>query len=258
MPPAPDTPPPVPPAPSGSLCVADEATFWPNLRWPQFKTWPDKARTLVVVPLAGLCDAGLGHPLDAEETVLTAVLRAASASRPGNLPLLVLPPLRFVLGPHPGCAFPIGPAVAHALVREVVESVVASGFRRVVLFNSSPWNEDLVDAAARDLRVSLGIQTFCVNLGALGLDFHPARSRSRRTLQTVLTALYRREPRQAPPVGAASTFVREAPVPLPAPWESLAAAGAEAPAVLEGCAALLASLLGEIHAHPELPDSTPL
>ena len=63
------------------LCIADDATFWAWRRWPEFARWPDQASTLVVVPLAGLADWGLGHPLDAEETVLLSVLQAASALR---------------------------------------------------------------------------------------------------------------------------------------------------------------------------------
>jgi hypothetical protein len=87
------------------LCIADDATFWPWHRWPEFHRWPDRESTLVVVPLAGSADWGLGHPLDAEETVLMSVLREASLQRPAHLKLLVLPPVRFVLGPDAGSAF---------------------------------------------------------------------------------------------------------------------------------------------------------
>ena len=52
------------------LCIADDATFWPWRRWPEFSRWEDPAKTTVIVPLAGMADWGLGHPLDAEETIL--------------------------------------------------------------------------------------------------------------------------------------------------------------------------------------------
>ena len=171
------------------LCIADDATFWPWLRWPEFAAWPDRGQTVVVLPVAGLADWSLGHALDAEETVLLHVLRAASQRRPAGLALLVAPPLRFVAGPGPGCAFAVEVPVAQALIDEVAASIATAGFRRIVLYNSSPWNEELCDVAARDLRVAHGLQTFCVNLSALELDFDADRHPDRRRLQTLLAGL---------------------------------------------------------------------
>ncbi len=237
------------------LCLADDATFWPRFRWPEFSRWPDPASTLVVLPLAGMADWGLGHALDAEETLLLSILLAASQRRPPSLPLLVTPPLRFVLGPDSGCAFAVDPPVAHALVAEVVASIAASGFRRVVLFNSSPWNEELIAAAARDLRIAHGLQIFRISLSGLGLDLHPTRSRDRRKVQTLLTALTGRTPDASvgelsvPPArGWGDESVR----PLGGSPQSLAAAIAESAPILAEAATHLLSLLGEIHARPPL------
>jgi creatinine amidohydrolase len=180
------------------LCIADDATFWPWHRWPEFHRWPDRERTLVILPLAGSADWGLGHPMDSEETVLLSVLREASQQRPSNLPLLVLPPVRFVLGPDAGCAFAVDPPLAHGLLAELLASVSASGFRKVVLYNSSPWNEELIAAVARDNRIALGLQIFRVSLSGLGLDLHPTRSQSRGQFQTLVTALTGREPEALP------------------------------------------------------------
>lgn len=143
---------------------------------------------MVVVPVVGLADWGLGLPLDVEEVVLCSVLKEACAHR-GDIPLLVLPPVRFVAGPDPGCAFAVSPPVACALIEETVLSVKASGFAKVVLLNSSPWNEELCDAVARDLRIGHAVQMFCIAMSGLGLDLHPARSGSRRTVQALYTAI---------------------------------------------------------------------
>ena len=237
------------------LCVADDATFWPWRRWPEFARWPDPANTVVVVPLAGTADWGLGHPLDAEETVLMHVLRAASLQRPATLPLLVVPPLRFVLGPAPGCAFTLEAPVAQSYLADVLGSIHVSGFRRVVLYNSSPWNEELIAAAARDNRIALGLQIFRISLSGLGLDLHPTRSPSRRKFQTLVTALLGREP-DAPPSGAAEPSMRpwgdETVYPLAGPAVPLAEARAEGEATLAAAAKQLVSLLGEIQARAPL------
>lgn len=204
--------------PTPQLSVADDATFWPWQRWTQFAAWPNRETTLVALPVAGLADWGLGAPLDAEETVLSAVVQGASQLRQPGESLLVLPPLRFVLGPYATCAFPVDPPTAHGFIEEVVQSVAAAGFRRIVLINASPWNEELVDTAARDLRIDHGLQMFCINLAALGLDFHPARGGERTTVRALLGAL----PSTSPELTAASRH--------------------------------LAALLTEIHGRPLLPN----
>lgn len=236
------------------LCVADDATFWPWFSSPALAAWPEREQTVVVIPVAGLADWGLGHPLDAEETVLLPVLAAASRLRSPDRRLLVLPPLRFVAGPDRGCAFAVEPPVAHALIAEVAASVGAAGFRRIVLFNASPWNEELCAAAARDLRVGRGLQMFCIHLSALGLDFHPGRSRDRRRVQTLVTALTGRGPEppggEAPPPG----WGEEPVTPLAGPALDLAAAQAEGAATLAAAAKRLAGLLGEVGARPPLRD----
>lgn len=167
------------------LCTADRGTFWPWYSWTDLARWPEPALTTVVIPVTGLADWELDLPLDAEEALALGLLKKAAAEP--ALPagrLLVLPPLRFVLGPSDRCAFPVTPELAHAALEDLVLSVKASGFTRIVFYNSSPWNEELVDAAARDLRIAHGVQMFIVNLAALGLDLAPWRSRDESTLRT--------------------------------------------------------------------------
>lgn len=207
------------------LCIAEPSSFWPWFTWAEFARMPNKERTVVVVPLAGFADWGLGHALDAEEQVLMHVLAAAAAFRPAAEHHLVLPPLRFVAGPSPTCAFAVDPPTAIAFISDVCSSIKAAGFRRIVLLNASPWNEELVDVAARDLRIEKSLQMFCVNLSALGLDFRPDRAGSREDLRVLLDAL--NSPAQ--------------------PTEP------RGEAILGRCARHLSSLLSEIAARPALP-----
>jgi creatinine amidohydrolase len=240
------------------ICIADDATFWPWRRWPNFSRWENPASTVVVVPIAGMADWGLGHAFDAEETVLMHVLRAASRARPATLPLLVVPPLRFVLGPATGCAFAVDPPVAHAFVTDILSSIAASGFRKIVLYNSSPWNEEFIAAAARDNRIALGLQIFRISLSGLGLDLHPTRSSTatRRKFQTLVTALTGHAPESppadAPPAPTPREWGDETIFPLTEPAVPLSLAPAESQATLADAAQQLASLLGEIHARAPL------
>ena len=171
------------------LCIADEATFWPWFTWPDIANWPAKDRTLVIVPVAGFADHGLDAPLDSEDTVLMSLLKRASETRPTDLSLLILPPLRYVLGPQPDCAFAVEPDVGCNLLEEVGGSVAFAGFSRMVFVNASPWNEELCKAVSRDLRIHRRLQVFGINLSALGLDFHPVRGGQRGALRSVLASL---------------------------------------------------------------------
>lgn len=245
------------PYPTPALCVADDATFWPWAAWTDFARWPDKGSTVVVIPLAGLADWGLGHALDLEETLSLAILKNAAArvGTAASFRLLTLPPLRFVVGTDPGCAFASEPAAAHRFIDEVVSSVAAAGFSRVVLYNASPWNEELIDAAARDIRIARGLQMFCVNLSGLGYDLHPTRSTTRRAAQTLATWLTGFEPEAvgAPEPGPAQAWSEAETVsPLAEAPASFAEASLVGPALLARAGARLAGLLGEIAARAPL------
>jgi hypothetical protein len=239
-PPPPSTPP---------LCVADDATFWPWLSSPRIGSWPNPDKTVVILPLAGLADWGLGHPLDAEETVLMPVLRDACRLVADDRKPLVVPPLRFVFGADPSCAFCVDQPTAHALIAEVAASVAAAGFKKIAIINSSPWNEELCSAAARDLRVSRGLHMFHIHLSAIDLDFHPLRSRSRRRLQTLLTFLHGSEPEPAPSEGPGkpAAWGDESVTPLPGPALRLDEARAEGASTLSAAAARLAKLISDVH-----------
>lgn len=176
------------------LANADKATAWAHHTWSDFASLPDKARFLAVLPVHGFADHGLGLPLDAEEVLGSELLRrAASTSTPR---LRVLPPLRFGLAPLPSTFFGIDPETAHDLVREIAACVQAAGFRKLVFFNTSPWNEEFIDAASRDTRVALGLQTFVINLGGLDLDLHPT-SADRTRAQAAASHLLGRAPEAA-------------------------------------------------------------
>jgi creatinine amidohydrolase len=239
------------------LCVADDRTFWPWLTWSDFTDREQAAATTVIVPIVGFCDWGLGHAYDAEEQVLTRLLQSALASRPADAPrMLMIPPLRFVLGPNAGCICGVTPPVAHAFIDETLATIAVAGFTRVLLCNSSPWNEELIDAAARDIRISRGLQLFCINLSALGLDFHPVRSRTRRPLQTLITYLTGRtpeEPEEAAPVSP-MLFPEDVVQPLAGPAASAEEVELEGQALFAAASTRLSSLFQEINARAPLPN----
>ncbi len=172
-----------------ALFCGNENTSWTSLSWIDFSQLPDKGRTVVIVPIVGFADWNLHLPLDVEETLLSNILREASARSRCAFPVLTIPPLRFVAGPQDVCAFTVSPPVICALVEETALSIKAGGFQKIVLLNSSPWNEELCDAVARDLRIDHGLQMFCINMSALDIDLHPRRGPMRKTIQGLFETL---------------------------------------------------------------------
>jgi creatinine amidohydrolase len=167
------------------LANVDRDTFWAHHAWNDFAALAGKDRALAILPVFGFADHGLGLPLDAEEIVGSAVLRRAAELIKTAIPCRVLPPVRFGLAPYPATFFGVDAETAQAQLQEIARSVKAAGFHKLVFFVTSPWNKELVDSTSRDVRVELGLQTFIVNLGGLGIDFHPAAATRARAQAAV-------------------------------------------------------------------------
>lgn len=166
------------------LANCEGTTAWANHTWEEFASLKDKHLHLVVLPLHGIADHGMGLPLDVEELIGGELLRRAVTLSISALRVRVLPPLRFVLAPIRASFFGVDPETAHDLILEIASGVHAAGFRKLVFWNTSPWNAEFMDVVARDVRVAFGLNTYYVNLSGLGLDFHPAAS-GRTALQAM-------------------------------------------------------------------------
>jgi creatinine amidohydrolase len=235
------------------LCNAFDDTFWPGLRWPEFVDMPDKDSVVVVLPVVGFSDWGIGLPLDIEEVVAMEVLARASERAGVDCRHLVLPPLRFALAPVGHSFFGVSPDEAHRSLQEIVQSIQASGFRKVVLYNSSPWNEDLIDAAGRDLRIALGMQMFGINLSGLNLDLLPGRSCSRKAFQLLGAYLLNKEPGVISDPHAAAPNFNEAPIENREPCDDAVERLPEV--ILDEAASKMASLLVEVAGRASLPNN---
>ncbi len=227
---------------------------WHARRWPTFAARAAPEAALVLLPVYSMTDWGLGLPLDAEEVLGSALLDAALSSASPPVDALVLPPFRYTPRLSAATAFTLDLEDAHRQLRELLVSAARPGFRRFVLYNTSPFLEEWIDVAARDLRVEDDLQLFCLNLSGLGLDFHPQRGGDRRVLQAICEG----------PLGLRvdPASVHAGP-PDPIPDAAVKTSGdlrAEAHSAGEWQARLTARLLGllrEIDAHPPLNPHQP-
>jgi creatinine amidohydrolase len=227
------------------LANADFDTAWAHASWLDFEEATAKERQVVILPVHGFCDHGLGLALDSEEVVGSEILHHAVLQLKAVVAVRVLPPLRFGLAPYAASLFGIDPETAHDLVQEIAAGVKAAGSRKLVFFVTSPWQAEFMDAASRDVRVDLGLQTFVINLSGLGLSFHPT-SDSRGTLQAVAAHLLGKAPGPLSPGQAVEPDFRPGRWDRPPPVDP--APAVDPTAVLTGAGAHLARLLTEIEA----------
>ena len=231
---------------------------WADLGTTDFALLSGRNRHLIVVPVVGMADWGLGRPLDLEENLTAAVLNRALDQVSDQIDLLVLPPQRFVAAPYDHAFFGLDAESTETALNELARSIHASGFRRLLFLNASPWNEEIIDTTARDLRVATGMEIFCINLAGIGLDLHPGRSRNRVEIQQAASFVYgdrSDEPRL--PARTELTWFRPGRFDQPAPLSSTpdhAVAMDLGRRVITQSGDHLGSLLREIHDRPALPD----
>lgn len=162
-----------------NLAINHDPTTWVFHSWRQFALMDDRATRVVIIPVTAFSDWGPGVSLDFEETLTLALLRESLGSIDHPERFLVIPPMRFNLSGREDMFFTLDPETAHAAMEDVVGSIAAHGFRKVLFLNSNPANEDFVDCAGRDLRIALGIQPFCINLNGIGLEWQTGEGRDR-------------------------------------------------------------------------------
>jgi len=237
------------------LADVDKDSFWAHHAWPEFGASVFDEHALAILPIYGMADHGLGVCFDAEEVLGSEVLKRAVVRVKFSVNLRVLPPVRFGLTPYSSGVFGIDPETAHDLIREICQGVKAAGFQKLAFFNTSPWSQELLDAASRDVRVDLGIQTFVTNLSGVGLSFHPASEERART-QSAVAKILGETPRPAPRAVAPVVDVEFRPgnfrtvnsLPPGPPLDGLG--------FVEASATKLAGLFLEIAARPSLAGGT--
>ena len=236
-----------PPMSSLWIANADPATAWAHQTWSGLSARPDKDRTLVVLPVHGFADHGFGLPLNTEETVGSSVLRGAITSANTQAHVLVLPPLRLAAAPYAHTHFGVDTETALDALNEIIAGVKASGFTRILFFNTSPWNGEIVATVALDARVTCNLRTYVISTAGLGLGFHPADANRPRTQAVASHLLHRTPAPTSAPADVRDTDFRPGYFNQPAaPAPDAALNGAQ---LFTEATSRLADLLVEIVAH---------
>jgi creatinine amidohydrolase len=150
------------------------------LTWKQVDALP-RASTLLVLPTAAIEQHGHHLPLATDTLINNLLLGKALALIPAELPIYALPPVCYgKSNEHAG--FPgtlsVSAQTFLAVVRDLGSSIAASGFKKLVLYNTHGGNTSLVDVLARDLRAEFGLRTFSL-FGSPGAAFEGVSAQER-------------------------------------------------------------------------------
>lgn len=242
--------------PFPTISQVPSSVNWAHQSYPQFPPAnTTDVSTLCVLPVYNFADHGEGLPMDTEEVVGAAVLNRACQTAGGLPPLRILPPLRFGLSPYGPKLGALLPECALGQLREICLSIQKSGYQRILFWVTSPWNAEIVDVAARDARIELGLQTFFIGLRGIELGLHPVKG-NRPAAHAVASLLL-----GTPPVTSSSpaATIPSDGTKRPGNWSILPPvrldSSLDGEQLLSRASEKLAALIREISAHPRLDGS---
>ena len=119
--------------------------------------------TVLVLPTAAIEQHGQHLPLATDTLINSILLGAALARLPQEVQVYALPAVCYgKSNEHIG--FPgtlsVSASTFMAVLRDLGASIAASGFKKLVLYNTHGGNTSLVDVMARDLRAEVGLRVF--------------------------------------------------------------------------------------------------
>lgn len=139
--------------------------FWADLATIDFDLL-DRTRAIAVLPLAATEQHGPHLPLSVDTDLVNGVVQACLPHLPADLPALFLPTQAVGYSPEHAAFAGTLTLKAETLMRlwtDIAESVLASGVKKLVLFNSHGGHVGPMDVVARDLRARLGMLVYSVS-----------------------------------------------------------------------------------------------
>jgi creatinine amidohydrolase len=157
-----------------------DARNFAYLTWKQVDALP-RATALLILPTAAIEQHGHHLPLATDTLINNLLLGKALSLLSAELPIYALPPVCYgKSNEHVG--FPgtlsLNAQTFLAVVRDLGASIAASGFNKLVLYNTHGGNTSLVDVLARDLRAEFGLRTFSL-FGSPGAAFEGVSAQER-------------------------------------------------------------------------------
>jgi creatinine amidohydrolase len=150
-----------------------EERFLPRLSSLQIKQLP-KDDALVILPVGAIEQHGWHLPVMTDTLIGEALLTQTMELLPETANVWLLPPVSYgKSNEHLDYAgtFSLSSTTLLQVLSDIGASLKRNGFRRLLLFNTHGGNVDLLNVAAREIRVSTGLMVFYVNPHSLDTTY---------------------------------------------------------------------------------------
>lgn len=133
--------------------------FLPYLSWTEISALPDRENTVIVLPVGAIEQHGPHLPCSVDSVISSGVLGKALEKLPADIRALGLAPITYGKSDEhlhfPGTMTLTGPTLL-ATITEIGESVYRAGFRKLLLANGHGGQPQVLEMAARELRLRHG------------------------------------------------------------------------------------------------------
>jgi creatinine amidohydrolase len=133
--------------------------FLPYLSWTEISALPDRENTVIVLPVGAIEQHGPHLPCSVDSVISSGVLGKALEKLPAGIRAFGLAPITYGKSDEhlhfPGTMTLTGPTLL-ATITEIGESVYRAGFRKLLLANGHGGQPQVLEMAARELRLRHG------------------------------------------------------------------------------------------------------
>jgi creatinine amidohydrolase len=133
--------------------------FLPYLTWTDVAALPDRENTVIVLPTGSIEQHGPHLPCAVDSIICSGVMGHALARLPASVPAFAMAPVTYGKSEEhlhfPGTITLSGETLLATMV-EILESVYRSGFRKVLIVNGHGGQPQVMEMAARELRLRHG------------------------------------------------------------------------------------------------------
>ena len=133
--------------------------FLPYLSWTEVAALPDRENTVIVLPVGAIEQHGPHLPCSVDSVISSGVMGRALSRLPQTVRAFGLPPITYGKSDEhlhfPGTMTLTGPTLL-AMIIEIGESVYRSGFKKLLLANGHGGQPQVLEMAARELRLRHG------------------------------------------------------------------------------------------------------
>ncbi|WP_223066952.1 creatininase family protein [Paenibacillus caui] len=146
-----------------------EERFLPRLTSKQIREM-DKEKALVILPVGAVEQHGPHLPVMTDTLIAEATLTQALDKADRDAGLWLLPPVSYgKSNEHIGMpgTISLSAATLQGVIMDIARSLVASGFHKLLLFNTHGGNTDLLNVVAREIRIETGMTVFSLSPSTL-------------------------------------------------------------------------------------------